>query len=106
MNNEEVTIRVTEENYARKYLQLRTYNLLSKTQYDVVAEIAKKGLVGTEERKEIREKLKMSVNSFNNVLHAMKTKGLLVHDEANQMYRVKVLIPPTPGSITFNFEKQ
>lgn len=106
MMNDNVKITCTRDNYHHKYIQLRTYNLLSKAQYKVLSEIAKRKFVGTEERKEIREKLGMSVHSFNNVLSALKKRGLLVHDESNQMYSSRIEVPEEPGSLTFNFSMQ
>lgn len=106
MSNENVNIQVNEDNYIAKYLQVRTWNLLSKTEYKALAEIIKTGTIRTEDRKRIREKLKMSTQSFNNLLGKLDRKRLLTHDEVNRTYSPNIKVPKELGSVTFNFVKQ
>ena len=103
MSNENFTIRVSRDNYVLKYIQLRTFNLLSKTQYKVLAEIIKRNGVNTEVRKDISLRLGITIFSLNNVLLTLKKKGLLVHDPSCQTYTAKIDVPREPGSITYNF---
>ena len=103
MDNENVTIRVTEDNYVLKYIQVRTFNLLSATQYNVLAEIVKQSVVDTETRKAIAAKLGITIFSLNNVLLALKNKGLLIHNASTQTYTPKIEVPREPGTITYKF---
>lgn len=103
MTNEVFTIRVTNDDYILKYIQVRTFNLLSKTQYKVLSEIIKNGIVDTEVRKVISAKLGLTIFSLNNVLLTLKKKGLLVHDESCKTYTTKIEVPKEQGSITFKF---
>ena len=106
MSNEVVTIKVTDDDYFLKYIQLRTYNTLSKNQYKVLAELAKRRTIGTKERKEIREEMGISTQSLNNLLSNLKQLNLIYHDPIGQLYHSKIVIPDEPGSITFNFVKR
>jgi len=100
----EITIRVTEHDYAMKYLQLKTASLLTELQYKVLAEIAKREFIGTEERKEIIEQLSISVFYLNNVLASLKKLGVIKHDAQTKRYWSSINVPKIPGKLTFNFE--
>ncbi len=105
MLNDVVKVPVaTRQEYILRYLKLRTFNILSETQYMVLSEIVKHDLIGCEERKEIRNKLGLSTYSFNNVLSALKKKRLILHDVYARTYRSNVTVPKEPASLVFTFE--
>lgn len=103
MANEVVTIRVTNDDYVLKYLQVKTFNLLSKTQYKVLVEIIKNKVVDTEVRKLISAKLGITIFSLNNTLLTLKRKGLVIHNEASQTYTSRLEVPEEPDTLTFKF---
>lgn len=106
MTNETITLRVVREDYIIKYLQLRTFNLLSPVQYRVLAEIVKHRVVDTESRKEISEKVGITIFSLNNTLLKLKKKGLILHDASTQTYTPRIEVPSEPGSLTFKFTER
>jgi len=92
----ELVIKTTEDKFFRQYLEVlksvSPLSKLNKTQLDILSELLRLSYVyegesrkwekvfSRESRASIREKLSLSVQSFNNGLSSMRSLGIIVNN--------------------------
>ena len=99
-----VIIETTKEKALEDYISLRTQNTLSKLEFQVLLQVTKYGLVGKGERVAIRETLRISPFSLNNMLGSLKKKGYIEKEKTGTAYRCSFEIPGTIRELTFEFK--
>lgn len=103
---EEYEVTLSTGNYRHDYLKLVTMNVLTPTEYKVLAEICGYDAVGRREKRKIRNRTGLSVYSLNNVFSALNKKGFIKQDQEDKTYKSVITIPEKVDKVIFNIKTE
>jgi len=100
----EFDITLSKDNYVLDYLKLVTLNVLTPTEYKVLAEICGYESLGRREKVKIRNRLELSVYSLNNIISSLNKKGIIQQNREDKRYKSMIHIPKKVCKVIFNLK--